>query len=293
MKTCLECVPCFFRQALEAASLAGSDNATRKKILDEVALRVPSFPLESSPPEMGRIIHRLVKKYSGKEDPYLEIKKKSNSFALKLYDKFKEKAQTSRDSLLTAVELAIAGNVIDFGVKNSVNIEAELDRMLLEEGEAIERESESLFEYRAFRSKLDDCKNLLYLADNAGETVFDRILIEEIIKKGVKVEYAVKEKPIINDALMEDARSCGLDKIAHIVSSGSDAPGTVLSLCSVEFIEKLMNADMVISKGQGNFEALSSSPPREIFFLFMAKCPVVVEDVGCRLKDILLLKRGG
>ena len=292
MKTYLECIPCFFRQALEAARLAGADEISQKKILDEVSVSVPGFPLESSPPEMGRIIHSIVKKHTEIEDPYLEIKRKSNSFALKLYGKFKEKVERSSDSLLAAVEMAIAGNVIDFGVKNTVNVEEELDRILIEEGKAIERESEALFEYKVFKKELDSCGNILYLADNAGETVFDRILIEEIVKRGISVEYAVKERPIINDALMEDAEFCGIDKICKVMSSGSDAPGTVLSRCSKPFLETIKTSPMVISKGQGNFEALSSCLPRPIFFLFMAKCPVVVKEVGCSLGDILLLKRG-
>lgn len=292
MRTCLECIPCFFRQTLEAARLAGADEVTQKKILDEVALVVPGFPLEASPPEMGRIIHGIVRKYTGEKDPYFDIKRKSNSFALKLYDKFKEKAKTSQDSLLSAVEMAIAGNVIDFGVKNTINVELELDRILAEEGKAIERESEAFFNYGAFKEALFASGDVLYLADNAGETVFDRILIEEIVARGISVEYAVKESPIINDATEEDAKTCGIDKIAKVTSSGSDAPGTVLSRCSESFLVKLKKADMVISKGQGNFEALSSNSLRPIFFLFMAKCPVVVEEVGCNLGDILLLKKG-
>lgn len=292
MNTYLECIPCFFRQALEASSLAGACDITRKKIIDEVAAELPKFPLEASPPEMGRIIHDIVKKYTGKVDPYLDIKAKSNSFALKLYDKFKKKVENSPDSLLAAVEMAIAGNVIDFGVKNSVNVEKELERILKEEGKAIKRESEHLFEYNIFKEEISHCKDLLYLADNCGETVFDRILIEEIVKKGISVDYAVKGSPIINDALAEDAIFCGIDKVANVISSGSDAPGTVISRCSQSFLEKLNNSCMVISKGQGNFEALSSNPPRSIFFLFMAKCPVVVKDIGCGLGDTLLLKRG-
>lgn len=293
MKTYLDCVPCFFKQALEAAKLCGAGPELQKRIMDDVALSLPGFSLESSPPEMGRIIHKLVKKHTGIDDPYLAIKKKSNSLALKLYGKFREKVDKSSDRMLTAIELAIAGNVIDYGVKNTVNVDDELDRILNEENETIAREDSSLFDYGTFREALGKARNVLYLADNAGETVFDRILIEEITKEGVSVEYAVKESPIINDALMADAVACGIDKMARVVSSGSDAPGTVLSLCSDDFLKRMERSDMVISKGQGNFEALSSRARRPIFFLFMAKCPVVVRDVGCSPGDILLLYKKG
>ena len=128
------------------------------------------------------------------------------------------------------------------------------------------------------------------MADNAGETVFDRILIEEI-KKGdsnKEIIYAVKESPAINDALIEDAYYCGIDRIAKVISSGSDAPGTVLSLCSKKFLKLYRNADMIISKGQGNFEALSNAK-RPIFFMFMAKCPVIAREVNCKIGDVILL----
>jgi len=127
------------------------------------------------------------------------------------------------------------------------------------------------------------------LGDNAGETVFDRILIEEIrqIDKNKKIYYAVKAQPIINDALFEDARVCGIDSSAEIISSGSDAPGTILEICSKEFLDIYKQADMVISKGQGNFEALSC-PGRSVFYLFMAKCSVIARYVGCDIGDIIL-----
>ncbi|MCK5655532.1 MAG: DUF89 family protein, partial [Candidatus Aureabacteria bacterium] len=114
-------------------------------------------------------------------------------------------------------------------------------------------------------------------------------LIEEIkrIDRDKRIVYAVKEKPVINDALVEDACVCGIDKLAKVISSGSDAPGTVLSLCSKNFLRIYKKADMVISKGQGNFEALSTTK-RQAFFLLMAKCPVIAKDVGCEVGDVIL-----
>ena len=290
MKTYLECIPCFFKQALEAARLSGANSRTQKEILDAVALSMPNFPLSASPPEMARVIHGIVKRITGKQDPYAKIKEKSNNLALKVYPKLKEKILRSKDKLLTAVELAIAGNIIDYGVKNSVNVKEELDKILDKENAAIRKESKSLFNYRRFKTSLDKAKNILYLADNSGEVVFDRILIEEMKKRNRNMDiiYAVKEKPVINDALAEDARIAGIQECAKIISSGVDTPGTVLSRCSSKFLKIYRRADMIISKGQGNFEALSNSK-RLIFFLFMAKCPVVAQDVKCKVGDIVLL----
>ena len=134
----------------------------------------------------------------------------------------------------------------------------------------------------------------MYLADNTGETVFDRILIEEIkrLDSKKKIFYAVRGRPIINDALAVDARFCGLDRLAEIVDSGIAAPGTILSLCSRKFRRLFHRVDLVISKGQGNFEALSEEKG-PIFFLFMAKCPVAARHLGCQLRDIVLTTVAG
>ena len=293
MRTYLDCIPCFFKQALEAARLAGANPRMQKRIINELAKALPEFPLTSSPPEMGRIIYGTVNKITRKADPYKNIKAKSNRFALKLYGKLKDKVKRSEDRLLTAVELAIAGNIIDYGVKNSLDVDKELKKILQEEDKTIKKENESLFNYKRFKHALKKAKTILYLGDNAGETVFDRILIEEIKKldKNKRIIYAVKKKPIINDALIEDARKCGIYKIAEIISSGLDIPGTVLPLCSKNFLEVYKNSDMIISKGQGNFESLSDEK-KPIFFLFMAKCPVVAKDVGCKVGDVILLYKG-
>ena len=289
MKTYLDCIPCFFKQALEAARLAKAGPKTQKRILDKLAKSILNFPLTSSPPEMGRVIYGLVRKETGKGDPYKKLKAKSNTLALKLYGRLKKKVSSSRDRLLAALELAIAGNIIDYGAKNSLNVDKELKKILSEEHETIKKENKAIFNYPEFKHALKNAETILYLADNAGETVFDRILIEEIkrLDKNKKIIYAVKEKPIINDALMEDAYRCGINKVASIISNGLDVPGTILSLCSKEFLKFYKEADMIISKGQGNFEALSDAK-KPIFFLFMAKCPVIAKDVGCSIGDIIL-----
>ena len=294
MKTYLDCIPCFFKQALEASRLAGSSVKMQKRVLTELAKSMEKFSLTSSPPEMGRVIYGLVRKITGKNDPYRRIKEKSNTLALGLYGKLKNKVRHSGDCLLMALELAIAGNIIDYGVKNTLDVDKELKRILNEESRSIQKESKNLFNYSGFKNALKKAGTILYLGDNAGETVFDRILIEEIKKEhsGKKIIYAVKEKPIINDALIKDVRDCGIDKIAEVISSGLDVPGTVLRFCSKEFLKIYKKADMIISKGQGNFEALSDEK-RPIFFLFMAKCPVVAKDIGCDVGEVVLLYKKG
>jgi damage-control phosphatase, subfamily I len=291
MKTYLECISCFFKQALEAARMAGADDETQKKILDEVAKAIPGIKLTSTPPEMGKTIHDVVKKMTGQEDPYKELKEKANEQTLKIYPELRKKIESAEDKLLMALELAIAGNIIDYGTKNSLDVEKELTKILQREQGVIEDEKESIFDFKSFKKAVKNAESILYIGDNVGETVFDCILLEQIkrIFPEKEIIYAVREKPIINDALEEDAVKAGIDNFAEIISSGSEVPGTIIPLCSKTFIDIFKKADLVISKGQGNYETLSDEK-RPIFFLFMAKCPVIARDVNCEVGEIILVR---
>ncbi len=285
MRTYLDCIPCFMKGALEMARLVDGNEIMHKEILDEVSRMIPNISLRCSPPEMSRIIHRAMEERFGDKDIYKNIKKESNRKALALYPRLKEKVQASEDKLLTAVEIAIAGNVIDYAAKNSLNIEEEIEKLFTYEFFHINK---TVFDYKNFKQDLDKAKQILYLADNAGEVVFDRVFIEEI-PDDKTIIFAVRDKPVINDALMEDAYECGLDQRTKIMSSGVDAPGTVLKYCSQEFLEIYKNADLIISKGQGNYEALSQEK-ENIYFLFRVKCPVIARHVEVGLGDIVLKK---
>jgi len=291
MKTYLDCIPCFYRQALDAARIAGTGEIKQKQIVDKISQLIPDFPLEASPPEMGRVIHDLVGKISGVKDPFKEIKEISNKFALKLYPKLKQEINNSEDRLLTAVKLSIIGNIIDYGAKNSLDVPKEIDHLFQGNFVINNKNNSNTFKYNQFKESLNKVNTIIYLADNAGEVVFDRLLIEELVEElGKQVIYVVRSKPIINDALMEDAIFCGINKVAKIASSGSDAPGTILKYCSPEFVELYQDAELIISKGQGNYESLSEED-KSIFFLFKAKCPVIAEDVGCDVRDMVLVGR--
>jgi damage-control phosphatase, subfamily I len=291
MKTYLECIACFFKQALEAARMAGANVKTQKEILDEVARAIPEIELSSTPPEMGKTIHDIIKKSTRQKDPYKELKAKANEQTLRIYPELKEKVKKADDRLLMAVELAIAGNIIDYGAKNSLDVEKELGKILKKEQSIIKEEGESIFDFKSLKVAVGKAKSILYLGDNVGETFFDCILLEEIkrIYPEKEIIYAVRERPIINDALREDAIEAGIDNFAEIISSGSELPGTMISLCPKTFVDIFEKADLVISKGQGNYETLSEEE-RSIFFLFMAKCPVIARDVGCEVGEIILIR---
>jgi len=291
MKTHLDCIPCFLKQALEAGKLAGVGQRTQKRIVNKVCKLIPKFDLSLSPPEMGRLLYQTVKRISKSKDPFKKIKHKSNKLALGLLPKLRQKLEISDDKLLTAVELAIAGNVIDYGVKNSLKIEQEVKNFVNGDFDIHNEYNKPIFAYKQFKRDLKKAETILYLADNAGETVFDRILIEQIKKMpNIKeIIYAVKDKPVINDALKEDAFICDIDNFASVISSGCDAPGIILDYCSLGFLKIFKDADLIISKGQGNFEALSNEKS-PIYFLFRAKCSVAARDVGCQVGDVILKK---
>jgi len=280
MKAYLDCYPCFFVQALKTARLVTSEEKVILRILKEVSLYLSQASFDVTPSEIGLGIYRIISRITGVKDPYKEVKERCISQALALYPELKKLIDASENRLMTAVRLAIAGNVIDFGTSSSFDLNRDL--------EAILSQDFALNHFDDFQSTLKKADRILYIADNAGETVFDRLLIEEI---GQPVIYAVREKPIINDATREDAVLSGLDKVSKIISSGCDSPGNILKFCSAEFLRAYRSADLIISKGQGNYEALSDEK-RPIFFLLKAKCPVVARDLGLEEGSIILLKRG-
>lgn len=280
MKASPDCYPCFFIQALKTTRIITSDEKTILEILKEVSTALPQIPFNGTPPEIGREVYRIISRRTGIKDPYKDVKEKCIDQALSIYPELKRSVESSEDRLMTAVRLAIAGNVIDFGTDSSFDLTEELETILSQDF--------AVNHFKEFREVLKEARSILYVADNAGETVFDRLLIEELDKP---VIYAVRDKPIINDATREDARLSGLDKVSEIMSSGCDTPGTILKFCSEEFLEAYRSADLIISKGQGNYEALSGEK-MPMFFLLKVKCQVVARDLGVRNGSIILAKSG-
>jgi hypothetical protein len=276
MKTYLECIPCFFRQALFAARAATMDVTKAKQVLDRIAGLIPGIPLDSPPPETARLIYGAVREVTGVQDPFRTYKARSIQNALSLYENLKTVVEGAEDPLLTAVRIAIAGNVIDLGANPDFDLEGELKHVMSREL--------AIDHYESFRRSIEKARSLLYLGDNAGETVFDRILIEHLGKDTV---YAVRDIPIINDATIEDAEKSGIGEVARIMSSGCDAPGIILKRCSSDFLDIFRRADLIVSKGQGNLESLSGEEA-PIFFLLKVKCPVIARHLGSENGDMIL-----
>ena len=285
MKTFLDCIPCFLKQALDAARMASDDPETHAHVLRTVARAAAEMDMDDTPPSMGQIIHRVVRESTGVDDPYRDVKDHFNALALELYPRLKKLVSGSDDPFGTAVRLAVAGNIIDFGAVSHVDEEG-LERSISEslewplDGEALD----------GLRRAVEAAGSILYVGDNAGEIVFDKVLIEEMPLE--RVTFAVRGAPIINDVTSRDAVEVGLSDLVRVVDNGSDAPGTILEDCSDAFVERFHGADLVIAKGQGNYETLSRAPGN-IFFVLKAKCPVIARDLGCEIGAVVVKKGGG
>jgi uncharacterized protein with ATP-grasp and redox domains len=294
MHTYLDCIPCLFKQGLSAARFSGADESVQRRVLEAIAGKIPELSLKRSPPEVALSIHNVIKEEIGSRDPYYIIKKRSNAEAMHLYPALEEKVNNSKDPLRMAVELAIAGNLIDYGARTDLDLETELETIFKREESVIDTQEARLFALETFKTALSDAETLLIIGDNAGEIVFDKLLLQVIRNAypDIGMQYGVREKPVINDVTMEDALDTDLDSFARIVSTGCETPGAVLSLCSPEFVNLFKEADVIISKGQGNFEALSEEGRRtngKLFFLFSVKCPVIAAAVSKLVGDSALV----
>jgi uncharacterized protein with ATP-grasp and redox domains len=290
MKTYLECIPCFFNQCIQIGQTAGLDELAQKRLIDKVARQIPNLPPEMSPPEMAGIILEVVRTELKINDPYQKEKERSSQLVKALLPEINQLILEAENPLLMAVELAIAGNIIDYGANNQLDLRAELTTILKSEQRKIAKEAHQFFDFDHFVQSLSLAKALLYIGDNVGEHYFDAQLIQQLKQTNpqLTIHYATRGYPALNDVLLADAKEAEIDKWATLLSSGSKLPGTVLSQCTPEFNQIFDHADLIISKGQGNYETLSNSS-KNIYFLLMAKCPIIARDVGCELRDILLL----
>jgi len=282
MRTYLDCLPCLMNQALKAARAATDNEEVQRQAVNAVASLIPELSLGLKPPEIVQRGYRLISQITGNNNPFYQAKVEANNTVLALWPQLKQLVEQSADGLFTACRLAILANSIDFGPNFEYGIIDEAITCSI---------PLAVNNYDQFWSSLNNCRSLLYLGDNTGEIVFDRLLIEEIhCVKELETCFVVREKPVINDATMDDALAVGMDKVARVVSSGSDAPATILSQCSAELQQLYRSADVIIAKGQGNYESLEGEPGN-IFFLLRAKCPLVAELLGVSVGDCVLKRQ--
>lgn len=285
MKVHYECAACFLRQAREALDLATSDDQVKIEVTEKITkILGERFRQGAVANEIGTKIHRTIKEETGNRDPYQEQRKKSNQIALKFLPKIEEIIQEN-DSLESYLKAAIAGNLIDFGALG-LEFDMESRIILTMQKELALNHSDRLEE------ELKGANDVLYLADNIGEIVFDKLLIEKLRDYDVTVKVALKEKPILNDACISDALEIGLDDVAELISTGTDSIGVIYGDLSAEFKETLKKADLVIAKGLGNYEGLDEMDlgDKPVFCLLNAKCQPVARDIGVKEGDNVVLK---
>ncbi|HOX40237.1 MAG TPA: ARMT1-like domain-containing protein [Candidatus Brocadiia bacterium] len=278
MKSRLECLICALSQALRTARQAGASEGVQRKILDELMGILPGSDLNMSPAEISQDAYATVSRLTGVADPFHDAKKRHNAVALALYPRLREIVDSSDNRLETALRLAAAGNIVDLGVLEDDEIAAHLDDAL-----RVTLARDDSADLLAF---LEKPRRVLYLLDNAGEVVFDRVLMEELA--GHKVQAVVKSAPIINDVTREDAEEAGVAEAAEIIELGCDSIGVNMRRAGTEFRKAFESADVIIAKGQGNYETLDRWDAN-IYFILRAKCPIVAEELHVKLHEAVLI----
>ncbi|MFA5137694.1 MAG: ARMT1-like domain-containing protein [Elusimicrobiota bacterium] len=275
-----DCFQCVVKHALESARSVTRDEGAHLRVLREVMRRAARLDARLPPPVLVQAAHRVIRRAIGDGDPYRRIKKRHNALVLKLLPRLEKRVRRAKDPFAAAVRLAIAGNRIDMGTRKVISERDVLDALESALSAPLIGETGPLL------AAARRARRILYLADNAGEIVLDRLLVERLPME--KLTLAVRGAPILNDALLDDARAAGLTDRVPVIGNGSDAPGTVLADCSRTFRKAFSDADLVIAKGQGNYETLSETDKR-ICFLLVAKCDIICQRLGHRPGEMLIV----
>ncbi len=277
-----DCLVCLFNQALKTTKLLNLDDKTSAKILFEIAKILPNYSLDFTAPQIAKDTYKLIEDITNNPDPLLKAKKEAikevKSFKPFLY----EKISKSNDKLLTALKIAVVGNVIDFGAKKQFNLKETLENIF--------NTPFKIDNYLELKGKLKKAKKVVIIGDNCGENILD-VLLADVLKSMFEIElfYFVRGKPIINDVTIKEAKNSDMPKFATIIDTGVPTPGYDLKYANEESKQIFNEADVIIAKGMGNFESLYKITNRNIFYLFIIKCNVIANAINANEKDIILL----
>ena len=276
------CIPCIIKQAHSSAKLFSKGDIEKElTVIKKVCSEVQYVNQGYTAPVFAAKMQSIIENEFQIINPYGTLKKQNYKKAEKYIPYLKTMVENAFDKFEMAVRSAIAGNIIDLAANPLFDIEKEINR--------ITSDNIDLSELDRFRSDLYHAEQILYIADNYEESLFDEILLHQLPKD--KTVYAVRSKPILNDITLSDARDLKIDKICRVIESGSEIAGTDLSQGTEEFLELFKNADVVIAKGQGNYETLLNAT-RPIYFLFKIKCEVIAKRCGFAFgKSVLLLNQ--
>mgnify|MGYP006277253497 CR=1 FL=1 len=279
-----DCISCILKGALDAARLSIDDESVHRRILNATMERLVSADYHEPPPVIAGNTQRLIREMTGDPDPYKRVKKQYNDFALEIYPELEKMVNESRSPFEKAVNIAIAGNIIDFGAFPDIRGKEILHTI----EQAVSSGVNGSLSW--FESAVEKAGRILWLGDNTGEIVLDKLLLGQMDRS--KVIYAVRGTPILNDATYEDAVSTGLTDMVEVIDNGADLPGTIVEKCSERLRQEYERADLIVSKGQGNYETLPHDDER-IVFLFKVKCHVVARESSLPEGDGAVLSHGG
>ncbi|MGI6112759.1 MAG: damage-control phosphatase ARMT1 family protein [Mahellales bacterium] len=284
MKQFIQCMPCYLTQVISALRAANPDKEEQTRILKEVSKILPYIDPDKTPAENSTLFLLETYKHLGQQDPFREAKMESNRIAMALFNDMEKRIEKSADPLLTSIKLAVAGNIIDMGINPEYDLDKSIDQAL--------REDFTWNDYEEFKRSLAKADNVLILGDNSGEIVFDKLMVGQLKNYCPNITYTVKGGPILNDATMEDALEVGMDKEAKVIDTGTNYIGVVLDKCSKNFLDHFYSADLIIGKGQGNYESLEGTEEAgdRTFFMLRAKCQQVAQHLGVKLLDTILYK---
>lgn len=284
MKAFTECIPCVFRQVLDVAKKVAPDNPwLQRQVMNRVMTEFPEIDFDRSPAEVSFDCLMVAHKKLGVKDPYKKEKQSQNDSAIAILEKISASLSDQHDSLETAVKLSLAGNIIDLGIMDhNLDVDKTISDIL--------DSPLAINDFEVFKDRLNKARSALYILDNAGEIVFDKFLMEQL-GRNIEITAVVRRVPILNDVTNSDAEYIALDKLADITDPGVECFGIPLHKTSAEFQELFQTADMVISKGQANYETLENNE-RDIFFLMMAKCDCIANHLGVKKMSPVLIYKG-
>jgi hypothetical protein len=275
------CVGCIINQSVKVSTAIHADEKLSHELTSTVEDLSKDFSFSQTPPEIAAYVYERMAEIANKHDLYDEVKELSTKKARSFIPLLKEKLFISEDKLLTATKIAVAGNVIDLA--------AEFEFCLEEELEKIFHTGFAHNDMKRFEVELSKAKNIVVLGDNVGEHIFDYMFVETLqeLYPQVSFTYMVRGNPIINDVTMKEAKECGFDTLCNLVDSGVNTPGFVYDRATSEAKKLFDDADLVISKGMGNYECLTPSHRDKICFLLKVKCGVVAASLGKEVGDIV------
>ena len=287
MKLNTKCIVCNIQQAIRIAEFLDVDDKNRENIMRRVLGYLRDADYTLSNPQIMKGTWDIIVEEVGNDNPYKSIKKFYNEEMLIMYNELMEIVKNSKDNFQAALKMAITGNLIDFGPSHKFDRD-----ILVEMINNLDSQNMVVDDSQKLKDMLAESQTLLYIGDNCGEIVLDKVFIEQIRDEFPKLEiyFGVRGKAIINDVTLEDAKMVKMEEVASIIESEDGTPGTILENTGERFREIFESADVIIAKGQGNYESLSDVKREGLFFLFMAKCPVVAGYAGVDEMSILCME---